>query len=240
MGASDYRTRARQALTGKWPMAVLVGLVASILGGSGTPRNVEFNLEKRVETLHRLSPELAAVLLGIIGVIGVFAFAYAVVMLVLGSVVHLGYARYNLGLIDGGDPQLGDLFSCFSRFADALVLRLLMGLFIFLWSLLLVIPGIIAAYSYAMAPYILAEDANCTPMEALRRSKEMMNGKKMDLFLLELSFIGWALLSALTLGVGNLFLTPYVAASKAAFYRGLQYRPRPEYGQYHPYGEGGI
>jgi len=237
MNASDHRLRARQALSGKWPMAVLVGLVAAILGGSGASVNVNFNMEERVETIQQVSPEIAALLLGLIGVIGVFAFVYAVIMLVLGSVVHLGYIRYNLNLIDGRDAQFGDLFTYFGRFLDAVVLRLLMGLFIFLWSLLFVIPGIIAGYSYAMAPYILAEDPSCTPMDALRRSKEMMDGHKMDLFILEISFIGWSILSAMTFGIGQLFLTPYTCAATASFYRGLQHRPQLEQPEYTPYQE---
>ena len=233
MNASDYRARARQTLQGKWPMAVLVGLVASLLGGVSV--NVDLKLEKRIETLQQISPELGSLLLGLIGVIGVFAFAYGIVMLVVGSVVELGYARYNLRLHDREEAQMGDLFAYFERFGDAVILRLLMGLFIVLWSLLLVIPGIIASYSYSMAPYILAEDPECTPMEAIRRSKEMMDGYKTDLFILQLSFIGWGLLSALTMGIGNLFLTPYVAASTAAFYRDLQSRPRRLEDEFDPY-----
>lgn len=234
MNASDYRLRARQALAGNWPMAVLVGLVASILGG-GNGVNFNWNVEKNMESVERISPELAMLLLGLIGIIGVFAFAYGVVMLVVGSVVHLGYVRYNLKLVDGHMAHMGDLFAYFGRFWDAFLLRLLMGVLIVAWSLLFVIPGIVAGYSYAMAPYIMAEDPNCTAMEAIRRSKAMMNGHKMDLFLLELSFIGWAILSAFTLGLGNLLLTPYTAAATAAFYRDLQSRPR--YQQYEPYNE---
>ena len=227
MNASDYRAWARRALSGKWPMAVLVGLVASILGGSG---EVSFNLnaEERVESIQQ------ALLLGLIGIVGVFAFAYAVVMLVLGSVVHLGYIRYNLKLIDGYEGYMGDLFTYFGRFGDAVMLRLWMWVFTTLWSLLFLIPGIVASYSYAMAPYIMAEDPECAPLDAIRRSKEMMNGHKMDLFILKLSFFGWSLLSALTLGLGQLLLTPYTSAATAAFYRDLRSRPQAQY-QYESY-----
>ena len=234
MSASDHRARARQALNGRWIMAVLVGLVASILGGGGNS-SLNINLEQYMGTIEEVSPEVAAVLIGVIGVLGLVAMIYSGVMLLIGGVIQLGYARYNLNLIDGREAQIGDLFSYFGRFLDALLLRLLMGLFISLWTLLFIIPGIVAAHRYAMAPYIMAEDPNCTPMEAIRRSKAMMDGYKMDLFLLTLSFIGWELLSILTLGVGYLVVNPYIAAAKASFYRDLQYRPRQLEVEFDPY-----
>jgi uncharacterized membrane protein len=92
------------------------------------------------------------------------------------------------------------------------------GLLIILWSLLLVIPGIIAAYRYAMASYIMAQNPEIGALDAIERSKAMMNGNKLRLFCLQLSFIGWMLLSALTLGIGYIFLRPYMQAAYAAFY----------------------
>ena len=228
MSASDYRAWARRALSGKWPMAVLVGLVASILGGSGEV-NFSYRLEEKIETISEVSPELAGIRLGILGTVSVITVLYAMAMVVVGSVIQLGYVRYNLKLVDGREAYLGDLFTYFDRFGDAFLLRLYMGIFIVLWSMLFVIPGIVAAYGYAMAPYIMAEDPQCRPLDALRRSKEMMNGRKMDLFLLQFSFIGWNLLSVLTFGLAQLFVTPYTNAATAAFYRDLQTRPQPRY-----------
>lgn len=92
-----------------------------------------------------------------------------------------------------------------------------------LWSLLLIIPGIAASYSYAMAPYIPMEDPDCSGSESLKRSKELMQGHRAELFFLDLSFIGWELLAILTLGVGFLWLNPYVYAARAAFYRNLSH-----------------
>lgn len=225
MNATDYRAAARNALSGRWPIAVLTGLVAALLGGLQS--RITFQLqgdsqEQLIDTLYQLSPTAASMVLSAIGVIGVLAFAYWVVSIVLGSVVNLGYVRFNLNLVDGRPAQLSDLFSCFGQLGGAIVLRLLTSLFVLLWSLLLVIPGIVAAYRYAAAPYIMAEDPNCGAMEALNRSKAMMDGHKMDLFLLDLSFIGWYILSAFTLGLGSLLLNPYTNAARAAFFRSLQ------------------
>lgn len=100
----------------------------------------------------------------------------------------------------------------------ALGLKLFMFLFIFLWTLLLIVPGIVAAYRYAMAPYLMAQNPGMGIREAVNLSKQMMQGNKGRLFSLHLSFIGWALLAGLTLGLGLLWLNPYVKASEAAFY----------------------
>ena len=95
---------------------------------------------------------------------------------------------------------------------------LLMYILVFLWSLLLIIPGIIKWFSYAMTPFILEENPELGAQEAIHRSRMMMRGHKFDLFWLYLSFIGWFLLSILTAGIGLLWLTPYVDTSLAAFY----------------------
>ena len=93
------------------------------------------------------------------------------------------------------------------------------NLYVFLWTLLFIIPGIIASLRYGMTDYILSENPEITASEAIQRSKEMMKGNCWRLFCLEFSFFGWILLAVLTCGVGYLWLTPYMSASYAAFYR---------------------
>ena len=94
----------------------------------------------------------------------------------------------------------------------------LMGLFIVLWSLLFLIPGIIKSFSYAMTPFILVERPELSANAAINESRRLMKGRKFDLFYLYLSFIGWFILSILSLGIGFLWLGPYVQTSLAAFY----------------------
>lgn len=101
----------------------------------------------------------------------------------------------------------------------AAVAKLLQSVCVLLWSLLLIIPGIIATYSYAMTEFILSEHPDLTASEAIAQSKEMMSGNRWRLFCLHFSFIGWDILSSLTLGIGNLWLRPYKQAANAAFYR---------------------
>ena len=95
---------------------------------------------------------------------------------------------------------------------------LLMTIMVFLWSLLLIIPGIIKWFSYAMTPFILEENPELSASEAIHRSRMMMRGHKFDLFYLYLSFIGWFILCILTAGIGFLWLGPYVDTALAAFY----------------------
>ena len=222
MKASDLRFHARLALTGKWPLAVLVGLVASVLNGASGGFSFRYEERNTPDISYLPLEEMQEILLVVIVIVLLVALVIALVMMAVGGVVQLGYIRFNLNLIDRREAEIGDLFRYFGRIKDAFVLRLLIAVRVFAWSLLLVIPGIIAAISYSMAPYIMAEDPGCTPSEAIRRSREMMDGYKVEMFVLDLSFLGWALLCALTLGLGNLLLTPYINASYAAFYRQLQ------------------
>ena len=98
-------------------------------------------------------------------------------------------------------------------------MRFLINLYIFLWTLLFIIPGIIASYSYSMTHYIMAENPEYGVNEAIAASKEMMRGNRWRLFCLRFSFIGWSILCIFTLGIGYLWLNPYMEAANAAFYK---------------------
>ena len=149
------------------------------------------------------------------------AIVVGVLYFILGSVVEVGYARFNLNLTAGEAPSFETLFSYFPHWKTIALAQLLQTVYIFLWTLLLVIPGIVAGYTYAMTGYILAEHPDMEPSEALKASKAMMEGNRWRLFCLQFSFIGWSILCALTFGLGNLALRPYREAADAAFYREL-------------------
>lgn len=112
---------------------------------------------------------------------------------------------------------LSNLFN-FSNYWRKVGGMVLMTILIFLWSLLLVIPGIIKSFSYSMTPFILDEFPELSPSEAIHRSRMMMKGHKFDLFWLYLSFIGWGILCLFTFGIGFLWLVPYIQTAEAAFY----------------------
>lgn len=232
--AKQLRQAAWQALTGRYWWMVLAGLIASVLGGvsyAGLQFNYGFN-EKSMDQLQQFFsgyPQIAAGVIGLLAVAASFAAVVGIAQLLVGSAVELGYDLCNIKLLSNRDkPEIGDLFGHFSIFGRALWLRILMWLKIFAWALLLVVPGIVAAFRYAMAPYILAEHPEMTANEAIEESKKMMDGNKPRLFWLELSFIGWCLLAGLTLGIGSVFLLPYMQAANAAFYLELTGRLDPQ------------
>lgn len=138
-------------------------------------------------------------------------------LLVTGPLM-LGAAIFSLAISRGGEARLEQLFDGFTLYSKALVTHLLMLLFVVLWALLLIIPGIIAALSYSMSFYILADDSSLAPRQVLDKSKRMMEGYKAKLFYLCLRFFLLALLCILTLGIGFLWLIPYVNVTMAKFY----------------------
>jgi uncharacterized membrane protein len=142
--------------------------------------------------------------------------------LIITGPMILGFAIFFLNFTRRKNVEYNMLFEGFKYFGNALAAYLLTVLYVFLWSLLLIIPGIIAAMSYAMTFYILADDPTIRAPEALRKSKVMMDGYKMKLFLLGLRFIGWLFLSILTFGIGFLFLIPYITTSFMLFYEDIR------------------
>ena len=231
--AADFRSAARDALAGKWKNAVLVGLVASILGavdGAGWDVNIGFdtgNLKASLElggqpvftTGGAIDSDIGAFLAGNVIYFMIAAIVTGIALFVLGSIIGIGYRKYNLNLVDKQEAGFGNLFAYFSYWKNAFKTKLLKTIYEILWTMLFIIPGIIASYSYAMTDYILAENPELTAKEAIEKSKDMMEGNRWRLFCLEISFIGWEILSLLTLGIGSLWLTPYMEAAVAAFYR---------------------
>ncbi|MCZ8518399.1 MULTISPECIES: DUF975 family protein [Paenibacillus] len=142
--------------------------------------------------------------------------------LVISGPIAWGSAYYFLRVHRGEGAAVDDLLQGFVKFVPALVLYLLSTLFVLLWMLLLIIPGIVAALSYSMAYYIRIDEPELTAMEALSRSKEMMKGHKWRYFVLGLSFLGWVLLAVLTAGIGFLWLGPYMSVTNANFYTNLK------------------
>lgn len=128
-----------------------------------------------------------------------------------------------LRFVRGGEaPQVNDLFEIYkTNFSRAFLVQFLVGLFTFLWTLLLIIPGIIMGYAYSMSVYIANDNPELSEMDAIKKSRELMNGHKLELFLLDITFIGWIFLCILSFGIGFLWIGPYIQAAHAEFYRVL-------------------
>jgi uncharacterized membrane protein len=120
---------------------------------------------------------------------------------------------------------VGTLFEGFKYFWPAFKVYFLVGLYTMLWSMLFVIPGIVKTYSYSQAAYIIAENPEMGANEAITRSREMMNGHKMELFVLQLSFIGWMLLGCITFGLAFIYVSPYMQATYVNFYHKVSSTP---------------
>ncbi|MCF7859320.1 MAG: DUF975 family protein [Candidatus Cloacimonetes bacterium] len=160
-------------------------------------------------------------------IISIAASFYGVFLLISGTLAY-GLYLYFLKLTRSEASDFNQLFKAFSfeggnlgMFGKTLGLYLLMNLYILLWSLLLIVPGIIVAYSYRIAFYLMIDDPELNISEALKKSKEMMYGYKSKLFFLDLSFIGWGFLCLLTFGIGFLWLSPYMLTSQSIFYNEL-------------------
>lgn len=220
MVAKDFREKAREALRGRWKSVIVITLVASLLGGwinNGTESWKLITKREKYFMFLDLPQEVIALITGIL----IFIVIWGLIMFLIGAPIEIGYCRFLLSMLKGKETSIKDIFSAYNIFWRTLAMRLLRRIYIFLWALLLIIPGIVAEYSYAVAPFIMAENPDIGPDEAIGRSKHMMHGNRWRLFCLEFSFIGWKLLSLLTLGIGRLWIAPYEATAKAVFYNQL-------------------
>ena len=184
---------ARESLKGKWGLAILTFFIYTLI--TATPGSVETH--------------------------GSFLKLSSMLILIIGGPLALGAAIFSLSLSRGKEARLEQLFQGFNNFSTALIAYLLVILYVLLWALLLIVPGIIAALGYSMTFYILADDPLMKPQDALKKSKSMMDGFKLKLFYLCLRFFLLALLCILTLGIGFLWLIPYVHVTMAKFYDDL-------------------
>ena len=227
--AADFRAEARAALKGRWGLAIGIGFLAVALGGftgTGLPKitlrfeggDLQIALEALGQTLHPLDMIAGGTLLVGLGVIIVLGWLGR---MLIGMIVTVGYMKFNMDLIDGEIGGVEMLFRYFRQWRTMLAAGLWQTIYILGWTMLFIIPGIIAVYRYSMTSFILAEHPEMKAKDAITRSKELMEGNKWRLFCMEISFIGWTILAVFTCGIGDLWLTPYRAAAYAAFYREL-------------------
>lgn len=193
---SNLRALARNALAGRWGLAVMGTLLYFAL--TTIP----------VLLLNDVFAEGESTQAGI-------SYVYS---LVISGPMFLGYAIFCISIFRKRETSPAEVFYGFERFTKAFGLYIVIMVFTFLWTLLFVIPGIIAAIRYSMSFYILADNPEIGIMEAVNRSKAMMRGNKWKFFCLNLSFIGWVFLCMFTFGVGLFWLLPYIEVSIIAFY----------------------
>lgn len=142
--------------------------------------------------------------------------------IVLAGVLSVGMVIVYLEIIRNWECRFEDMFKGFNNFGTNSIAGVLVAVYVMLWSLLFIIPGIVKAYSYAMTFYILADNPELTASQAIAESKRMMEGNKGRLFVLHLSFFWWVLLVSITGGIAGLYVYPYMRATDAAFYEDLK------------------
>jgi len=138
----------------------------------------------------------------------------------------IGLMLILLDVVAGKKPEVGTMFTPFNTcFGSSIVANLLVGIFTALWTLLFIIPGMVKSLSYSMTFYILAENPQMTGKEAITESRRIMDGHKMELFVLELSFILWMLLGCITFGIALIYVIPYMSLTMTNFYNNIKGQP---------------
>lgn len=234
---AELKEKAKVALKQNYWKIVLVCVILSLIGVDGDPTvNLNYEIEEPSYYATNMIPlGEYNVLLG--GLLNVFNLGFAPVMvgiilvtLFLGIAVSLfvfnpinvGARRFLTKSLNEQADMNELLFGFQGNYKNVVKVLFYSDLYILLWSLLLVVPGIIKAYEYFMVPYLLGENPNLDKNEALQMSKEMMYGHKWETFVLQLSFIGWDLLAAFTLGLVHVFyVTPYRNLTLAALFERL-------------------
>ena len=137
----------------------------------------------------------------------------SIISVIISAVIALGLTSFFMKIARGEEVTYKELFAKKDLFIPYIIISLLVGIFTFLWSLLFIIPGIIAAFSYSLVYYILIDNPDMNATDIIKKSKQMMNGHKLDYFVLSLSFIGWIILGAFTFGILYFWLMPYMAVT---------------------------
>lgn len=218
---AELKARAKDDLSGNYWYALLVSFLIVITGGSrhwgggagggsaggtGGSGGDEFSLW------------IAFLVLVVVVIVILFR-------VFVGFAVEVGGRRFFMKL-PGGNKDLGQIGFGFhaDRYRDIWVTMLLRGVYLLLWTLLLIIPGIIKMYAYRLVPYILSDNPNIGHKRAIELSDQMTMGEKLDIFIFDLSFLGWYLLGVLAFGIGVLFVQPYFDAANAELYFTLRDR----------------
>ena len=204
----ELKENAKQQLKGNWGRAILAYFIAAAIVS--------------VLSLLVIFPTLKKSVVGYQVSFPIWTWILFVVIFLASSGLVIGIAKFFLDLSRRSGAEVKTIFDGYKIFGKSLLLQLLTFIFTYLWSLLLVIPGIVASYRYRLAAYLLIDDETMTAKQAIDQSKQMMMGHKGDLFVLDLSFIGWAILATIPFGLGYLWLCPYMETTYANFYLSLK------------------
>ena len=192
MNTAELKANAKEQLRGKWAVAIATVLVANILIDS--------------DVMYKVSEKF-----GLIGL----SISCSLISLFLGGVISVGLCKFLLDMTTKREePRFETLFSQFNIYLKTLGLNILITLSVCIGTILFIVPGIIVGLMFSQSYYILSEDPSKSITQCIKQSVDMMNGHKWDLFYLELTFIGWWLLTAITVGIAGLWVAPYVKVTE--------------------------
>ena len=200
MNTAELKANAKEQLRGKWAVAIATVLVANILIDS--------------DVMYKVSEKF-----GLIGL----SISCSLISLFLGGVISVGLCKFLLDMTTKREePRFETLFSQFNIYLKTLGLNILITLSVCIGTTLFIVPGIIVGLMFSQSYYILSEDPSKSITQCIKESVDMMNGHKWDLFYLELTFIGWWLLTAITVGIAGLWVAPYVKVTETNFYLSIK------------------
>jgi len=217
---TQLKGRAKKVLKGNYWHAFAVSLIILITGGSHNHGEIGSTTGGTGSTgagnVINLDYEIAFL-------VGAVIILIVLLRILIGYVLEVGGRKYFIRLSEG-ESKISYIGYFFRRnnYTNVFLTMFLRSIYLILWTLLLIIPGIIKFYAYRMVPYILADNPEIGHRRAIKLSEEMTQGEKWDIFVLDLSFLGWIILGSLALGVGILFVQPYYDATNAELYLKLR------------------
>lgn len=213
----ELKARAKEAFHRNYWACVVVAFVIAFFTGTAS-RSTGSNAEELFGSVD--SAEIFALMVAALAISAIITIVVLILKVVVGNVLIVGGNRFFV-VNQIETAKIGELafgFKCGSM-GNIVLVMFLKDLFIALWSLLLIVPGIVKRYEYLMVPYILAENPQMNRQEVFQISKQMMMGQKWNAFVLDLSFFGWRLLQAITFGiVGIFYVEPYYQATISEMY----------------------
>lgn len=232
MSVKEIKSRGKMAFRSNYWNCVIAALLLSLLMGGATASGVNNAQEtaanpKLMEALQSAPEEalqiVAVLILSLIGAVAVVSFLLKIFLF---NPLKVGCYRFFVKNAEDSSASLDVIKEGFGGYVHTLLTLFLTDLFIVLWGMLFIIPGLVKAYSYRLVPYLIKENPELSAMEVITRSRELMNGNKLRAFLLDLSFIGWLFLGALTFGlVYVLWADPYYENACALFYLDVKGAP---------------
>lgn len=217
---SELKGSAKEILRSAYWPCVLVSFIFAIVSGGGGGAGYSRVNKEDVRQLRYINRELLMMLLIVVGVVAILSLLLAIFVM---QPLQVGCIRYFIRVKTGYGMLEDVTFAFKENYMNVVSIMFIRGLKVFLWSLLFIIPGIIAAYKYMMVPYILADDPNVDIDKVFEISTQMMEGQKLEAFFLGFSFIGWFILSLFTMGLLNIFyVNPYVNLTFAELYDTLR------------------